>query len=184
MMRKIFILIFLACAFLYSCSENNTAADWTKKAQKSWDGQQYKDPQKAIEYLSKAIELEPANADTYNRRGTAYYNLGDYQRTIEDDSEAIRLAPEYADAFNNRGGAYAKLGKYKEAIEDYNQAIRLKPEYAVFYNNRAVAHIKLKNNKQGCLDAQKACELGDCITLRVAQTKRFCSSETEMLPKE
>jgi tetratricopeptide (TPR) repeat protein len=184
-MRKIFILIFLVSAFLYSCSEsNNTAEDWINKAQKSWDGQQYTEPRKAIEYLNKAIQLQPNNADIYNKRGTAYYNLGDYQRTVEDDSEAIRLSPGYADAFNNRAGAYVKLEKYKEALEDYNQAIRFKPEYAIFHNNRAVVYLKQKKNKQGCLDAQKACELGDCITLRVAQTKGLCSSDTITPPKE
>ena len=184
-MRKYFILILLFSAFLYSCSErNNTAEDWINKAQKSWDGQQYTEPRKAIEYLNKAIQLQPNNVDTYNKRGTAYYNLGDYQRTVEDDSEAIRLSPDYADAYNNRAGAYVKLGKYKEALEDYNQAILLKPEYAIFYNNRAVVYLKQNKNKQGCLDAQKACELGDCITLRVAQTKGYCSSDTITPPKE
>ena len=174
-MRKIIIFIFLASAFFYSCSEKTeTAADWINKEQLLWDGQKYKDPEKAVEYLNNAIKLQQNNAETYHKRGTAYYNLGDYQRTIKDDSEAIRLAPKYAEAYNNRGGAYVRLGQYQSAVDDYNQAIRLKPNHAVFYNNRGVVYLKHGKKEAGCTDAKKACELGDCVTIEEAKVKGYC----------
>ena len=174
-MREIImiIFIFIIAAFVCSCADK-TADDWISQEQQLWDGQKYTDPQKAIEYLNNAIRLQPNNAETYNKRGTAYYNLGQYENTIKDDSEAIRLAPQYPEAYNNRAGAYVRLGEFQKAIEDYNQAIRLKPNHPVFYNNRAVVHLKHGKKDVGCSDAKKACELGDCVTLEEANARKYC----------
>jgi len=165
----------MVSVFIFSCGENNeTALDWLYKASSLWDGQKYTDPEKAIDYLSNAIELNPNHAETYNKRGIAYYNLGRYQRTIEDNSEAIRLDPDFTVAYNNRGSAYAKLGQYQKAIEDYNEAIRLEPRYAKAYQNRGFAYISQQNDKLGCQDARKACTWGECYVLEWAKGKGLC----------
>jgi len=78
--------------FICSCSEKSeTALDWINKAQQLWNGKQYTKPAQAVEYLSNAIKLQKNNAETYNNRGTAYYNLGQYQPAIEDYGEAVRI---------------------------------------------------------------------------------------------
>ena len=82
-MRKIIICIFLVLTFICSCSEKDkTASDWLEKEKALWDGKQYTDPKKAIEYLSNAIKLQPNNAETYTKRGVACVNLGQYRQAI------------------------------------------------------------------------------------------------------
>ena len=50
-MQKIIILIFLILTFICSCSKTNeNAEDLINKAKLLWDGKQYTDPKKAIEY--------------------------------------------------------------------------------------------------------------------------------------
>lgn len=174
-MRNIIISIFLFLTFLCSCSEKNKPElEWLEKEKTLWDGKQYTDPGKAIEYLNNAIKLQQNNAETYNKRGLAYYELGQYQRTIEDNSEAIRLNPDYVVAYNNRGTAYAKLGHYQKAIEDYKQVIRLKSNYADTYNNRGVVYILQGNKGLGCSDFKKACKLGNCKRLKEAKARGYC----------
>jgi tetratricopeptide (TPR) repeat protein len=155
-------------------SQGLTAVDWFYKASSLWDGGNFTDPKKTIEYLNNAVKLQPDYAEAYSDRGTAYNGLGQYQRAIEDYNKAIRLKPAHADAYNNRGAAYDKLGQYQRAIDDYNDAIRLKPDYASAYYNRGGAYLKQGNNKLGCRDAQKACALGNCKLIEWAKGEGNC----------
>jgi len=56
----------------------------------------------------------------------------------------------------------------------WNEAICQKPDYAEAYMNRGVIYLKQGNNTLGCPDAQKACALGNCITLKSAQRIGLC----------
>jgi len=110
----------------------------------------------------------------FNNQGIIYGERGQHQLAIEEFSKAIQRKPAYAEAYNNRGFSYAKLGRYNYALEDYSNAIRLKPDYAVAYANRSVAYFKRGNNTLGCYDVHKACELGNCQTLKSAQNIGLC----------
>jgi Tfp pilus assembly protein PilF len=128
----------------------------------------------SIEYYNKSISITQGDASAYNKRGMAYASLGQHQRSISDFNEAIRLKPNYAPAFYNRGNIYKDLGQYKQAIKDFDDTIRLSPYYTKTYNRRAAIYLKLGNMKMVCLDAQKACELGDCRLLKFAKDKKYC----------
>ncbi len=130
--------------------------------------------QKAADDLSRAIALRPDNPAIYYHRGTAYIHLAQYQQAIADYSQAVALNPAYFDAYNNRAFIYLKLGWYQQAVGDYSQAIRLKPDYADAYNNRGFVHLLTGNMESGCQDARKACNLGTCSTLQLANGKGLC----------
>jgi len=54
------------------------------------------EPQKAIEYLNKAIKLQPDNDDAYNIRGNIHFILGKNQLAVDDftrPSRSIQLVP-------------------------------------------------------------------------------------------
>jgi len=131
--------------------------------------------QLAMEDFNKAIHLSPNYAEAHYNKGLTYFMSGQYQSAIEYYNKAIILKSDYADAYSNRGNAFNKLGQYQRAIMDYTKAIQLKPDYVDAYSNRAVVYFKKVNKKPGCLDAQKACELGNCKTLESAKDKGYCS---------
>ena len=149
-----------------------------------WDAekQKFSKPELAIEYYTRAIELNPEYARTYYNRGIAYRKSGQYTQAIEDYTRAIELNPEYAVELNHelvvayysRGNAYADLGQYKQAIKDYDRAIELNPEYADAYNNRGLAYLMLNMIHAGCSDLKTACKLGDCKGLEIVRKKGFC----------
>jgi protein O-mannosyl-transferase len=128
----------------------------------------------AINHYNKAIRIEPDYVYAYNNRGIIYGERGQYKLAIEDFNNAIRITPAFADAYGNLGFTYDKLGQYNHAIEDYDKAIRLKPDYVYAYMNRGVAYIKQGNKTLGCRDVQKACELGNCKTLKSAKDIGIC----------
>ena len=121
--------------------------------------------QLAIGDYSEAIRRKPDFAEYHYNRGTAYAESGQYQMAIEDFNKAISLKKDYVDAYNNKGIACAQLNQYQLAIENLNEAIRLKPDFANAYFNRANIYLNQGNKKLGCLDAQKACALGNCKLL-------------------
>jgi tetratricopeptide (TPR) repeat protein len=100
-----------------------TASELMNQALAFWENGKYVDPDKALEYLDKAISLDSNYAKAYNNRGNAWYNKGDYDLAISDYNKAIELNPRYAKAYYNRGVAWDDKGNYDRAISDYNKAI-------------------------------------------------------------
>jgi len=133
--------------------------------------------QESIDQYNESIRVAPDDFDAYYNRGSVYYRLGQFKLALEDFSKAISLKPtkDVNMFYNNRGAAYLKLGKYQLAIEDFNKSIALKPDDADAYNNRASCYLIQGNREPGCYDALKACSLGNCTTLRIAQGKRDCN---------
>jgi tetratricopeptide (TPR) repeat protein len=114
---------------------------------------------KAIEYFTKAIKLEPNKALYYNRRGFSYYELKEHEKSIADHSKAIELEPDNALYYNNRGSSYSWLSEYEKAITDYSKAIELEPNNALYYNNRGSSYNCLNEYEKAIADHSKAIEL-------------------------
>ena len=52
-------------------------------------------PEEAIKDYTKAIELDPKDAEAYNNRGTEFSSLGKSEEAIKDYTKAIELNPQY-----------------------------------------------------------------------------------------
>ena len=76
---------------------------------------------KAIQYLEKAIALEP-NTELYcEDLGVAYGLNGQYGKAIETAGKLVALNPNYAPAYINLAASYRNKGNNKKA--DYYQSI-------------------------------------------------------------
>jgi Tetratricopeptide repeat len=148
--------------------------DWSAKAMELWKGVKYTDPNQAKNYWDKAIAANPKQAEAYNNRGLAFYNLKLYQQAIEDFSQALRLNPQYAEALNNRGNTYYAMDQYEKAEADFNQSLQLKPKYSKAHLNRGLAYFQMQQLDQSCEDFRSACDLGECDGLQWAMQNGFC----------
>ena len=104
----------------------------------------------ALDYYSRAIELNPNLAKAYAGRGNAYVDGEEHELAIADYGEALRLSPDHAVTYFYRGSAYAALGDHDRAISDYSDALRLNPidDLAMAaYGNRGNSY-----NRQGEYD--------------------------------
>jgi len=113
----------------------------------------------AVKAFSKAIELNPQDAETYYKRGNAYRKLGNYRQVVKDYSKAIALYPQYPAAYISRGDAYANLGNYRQVVKDCSKAIELDPQYSFAYISRGDAYYNLGNYRQAIKDYSKAIAL-------------------------
>ncbi len=136
-----------------------SAVKWRNKALDLWEDGKYSDPDKALNYLNKAIKLDPKYARAYNNRGNAWITKSEYDRAISNFNKAIELKPKYAKAYTNRGIAWRKKGKYGEAISDFNKAIKLKPNYTKAYNNRGKTWRKKGKYGKAISDYSKTIEI-------------------------
>jgi len=148
--------------------------NWGQKAMALWTGDQYKDPQAAINFWNRAISSKQNTASAYNNRGLAYHELKQYQKAISDYSQAIRLESGYAAAYNNRGNSYYEMTEYQLALRDYNQSLNLEPQNAKAYLNRGLAFYQIDNNTEACRDFQKSCDQGDCDGMKWAAQNNIC----------
>jgi Flp pilus assembly protein TadD len=148
--------------------------DWSARAMELWRDVKYTNPDQAKNYWDRAIADNPKQAEAYNNRGLAFYNLRRYQQAIEDFSQALRIKPQYAEALNNRGNAYYEMDQYEKAKADFNQSLQLKPNYAKAHLNRGLVYFQMQKMDQSCEDFRKACDLGECDGLQWAMQNGFC----------
>ena len=73
------------------------------------------DNDKAIDYLSKAIDRDSTRAKYYYFRGIARYKNGDYEGSINDFESANQRDTVIAITYMYQGMAYKNLGRYEEA---------------------------------------------------------------------
>ena len=89
--------------------------------------------EKAIEMFSKAIELDPNNANAYKSRGCCYFDT-EPDKAIEDLTKAIELKPNYAKAYEIRACCYSyHKNKPKKAISDYFTILKYQPNHVETY---------------------------------------------------
>ena len=124
--------------------------------------------ERAIEYYSRAIELEPDKVGSYNNRGVAYYNKGDYACAIKDYTKAIELRLNYAIAYYNRGMAYREKGEFDSTIVDLTKSLELAPDNALAYANRAVVYLIKGKIDLVIVDSTKAIELAPNLAIAYA----------------
>ena len=124
----------------------------------------------AIEAFSRAIltgDLEPeALAITFNNRGVAYSELGDYDRAIKDYQQALTLVPKDPTAIKNlriayirRAAAAARLGDQTAALADYDRAIELEPNHPLAYMRRGQLQLDRGDNAAAIADLTRAQQL-------------------------
>ena len=88
---------------------------------------------RAVERLSKVLELDPDNPVAYHDRGVAQQGMGNYRGSIADFDKAIAIAPApyLPAAYSSRGISWKLLGDFDRAIADQLAAIALSPRLAI-----------------------------------------------------
>ena len=131
------------------------------------------DYDRAIADFSKAIELDPKDAETYFNRGYAYGHKGDYDRAIADFSKALELDPKAVVAYNSRGAAYEHKGDHDRAIADFSKVLELDPKDAHVYHNRGAAYEDKGDHDRAIADYRRALQFDPSIEASKEGLKRL-----------
>ena len=84
-----------------------------------------RDNEKAIEYYSIALTLDPENAEWHYSRGKLYLTVQQYGPAIEDFSKFIVKNPKNTEVLLKRGYAYLRMNEPNQAKIDWQKAVDL-----------------------------------------------------------
>lgn len=84
----------------------------------------------AVEFIGRAIALDPAVAHYHYNLAQAQRARGDLTAAAKGYAEAVRLDPGWADAHNNLGIALRGTGDPEREAACYAEAVRLQPSHA------------------------------------------------------
>lgn len=82
----------------------------------------------AVQALNQAIEAKTDNAEAFNSRGVAYFELKEYANATLDYDQAIKLEPTFYRPYYNRALLKVAQNDLTGALKDYSDAIRLAPD--------------------------------------------------------
>ncbi|XP_022252390.1 serine/threonine-protein phosphatase 5-like [Limulus polyphemus] len=82
---------------------------------------------KAIDFYTQAIELNPTVSVYYGNRSFAYLKSEYFGSALNDASKALELDKNYVKGYYRRAGAYMSLGKFKLALKDFEMVTKACP---------------------------------------------------------
>jgi serine/threonine protein kinase len=119
-------------------------------------------PEKTIEWLSKALELDPSHYASRKARALAYYAMKDYQNMEKDVEALIVIRPKDSFGYALRAIARREMGRLEEAIRDHDYAIKIcdvEAELAELYDQRRETYLCMGNYRAALEDAQRCVKL-------------------------
>ncbi|OAQ21760.1 tetratricopeptide repeat protein [Thermosulfurimonas dismutans] len=119
--------------------------------------------EKALEYLSKAIEADPRMTKAYQARAAIYLRLERLDEAETDLQKALELEPKNARLYFRLGQIFyrrSQLGEkeknLEKALELFNKAIDLDPLYAAAFMARSQVYRDLGEEELADFDLDKA----------------------------
>jgi serine/threonine protein kinase len=119
-------------------------------------------PEKTIEWLSRALELDPGHYPSRKARALAYYAMKDYQKMEQDVEALIVMRPKDSLGYGLRAIVRCQTDRLEDAIRDHDYAIKVcdvKDELGELYDQRRVTHLRMGNHKAALEDAQRCVKL-------------------------
>lgn len=91
------------------------------------------EPNKALQDLEAAIEMDPLLVPAYSNRAIALIKLHQEAEALADLDRVIELEPSEASGYLDRGIYYSESGWHELAMADLERAVSIDPSYDALY---------------------------------------------------
>lgn len=105
------------------------------------DASQKEQPAKAIEYLKRAAEISPDNAEVRYMLGAEHAQIGMYERAMEDMAAALAIAPELDTARFQLGLLHLTSKHLPEALDIWQPLDRLGEDHPLYLFKTGLLHL-------------------------------------------
>lgn len=102
----------------------NKAFQLTQAAQKAAERGAFP---KALAILTELTQEYPDFAEGWNRRGTLYWQLGEFEKAIDDARRVVALKPDHFGAWQGMGLCQLRLGDVAGARASFRAALKISP---------------------------------------------------------
>jgi tetratricopeptide (TPR) repeat protein len=133
---KKYIHLTFIVLLIIGCNRDNT--ELYNKACDLEEQGKYKE---AIEFLSKALELNPKDIECYNNRAWDYYDLGEFNKSMADFKSLLEIDSVNTAAIYGIGFLCYEQKQYQKAINNFDKIIKLKgggPLFLELTNNEFI----------------------------------------------
>lgn len=86
-----------------------------------------KEEEKALEYLNKILEFDPANKEAIIKIAAHYRDKENFEEALKMYKQLIDIDPDNADVLFNQGIAFKKMKRVDEAIANFEKIVELNP---------------------------------------------------------
>jgi len=105
---------------------------------------QTRNPQTAVELISRAIALDPGNAAAHFNIGLSFQELKQLDAALTSYDRAIAIDSGFAAAYSNRGLVLRDMNLLDAALASCDRAISIRAEFAEAHFNRGVVLHELR----------------------------------------
>lgn len=84
----------------------------------------------AVDFIGRAIKVQPRAAAYHTSRGNALRDLGRVEHAEACYREALRLQQDFPEALTGLGGLLVEAGRFEEAETFCRKAVQVRPDYA------------------------------------------------------
>ncbi len=148
-------------------------AAWIVRGKHLMNGSQYG---AAIQDFTRALIVNPGNADALRGRASAWLATGELQKAMLDCDESI-VVKSSQEAYSLRGDLWMQLENFDNAIADFETAGRFDELVAVAYEKRADSRREAGKTDEAKTDLQRAHEIRDAMIDRESTSKAPQSAE-------
>jgi tetratricopeptide (TPR) repeat protein len=111
-----------------------------------FDAERYPD---AIEWYTKALELDPGVPASWANRGTARLVKGDFRGTIDDCTKALELDPTNPDVSTDLGVSYYYQNQPDKALAQFKHSLEIDPKHSKTMLNQGIVLAFGKQDLEG-----------------------------------
>jgi tetratricopeptide (TPR) repeat protein len=110
----------------------------------------------AVDFLSRAVAVNPKAAKSYNTLGEALRQLKRNEEALASFDTALALDPQLKDALAHKAQILFEKGRFEEEIACLDRLIALSPNFGPAWFNRATALTMLRRPREAFTDLERA----------------------------
>ncbi|KAI0762401.1 hypothetical protein C8Q74DRAFT_1318889 [Fomes fomentarius] len=124
------------------------------------DGSSFQNQEVAIQYLTKSLEAEPGDAQSWYLLGRAYMAGQKYNKAYEAYQQAVYRDGRNPTFWCSIGVLYFQINQYRDALDAYSRAIRINPYISEVWFDLGSLYESCNNQISDAIDAYaRAAEL-------------------------
>ena len=114
---------------------------------------------KALNFLTKALQINPDYPEAHSNHGLALKELQRLEEALLSYNKAIEIKSDYSEAYSNRGNVLKELQRLEEALVSYDKAIEIKSNLVEAHFNRGNILNQLQRLEEALTSYDKAIEI-------------------------